>query len=221
MTNINWQTIANIATALVLFVAAGAFIWQIISHRQERRYTNSSFALKSALASFDETVKLLSDDNNDRVTWIAAARILRRAVDISTKITEAVHLDVLEVQIERYRRVFGEILGFDDLHKTAAFFYGSENPSADIEEAAKESTSKKKTGRGERPVLKNIPESALWTLWEFAQYPINYEDPIKERFPDHKIASPEIRVMWPGLYDYISHIRKYTSANGKLIKKEQ
>lgn len=221
MIDINWQTVSNVATALALLVAGGAFIWQIISRRQEKKYTNSSFALNSALASFDEVVKLLSNSNNDRITWIAAARILRRAVDISTKITEAVHLDVLGVQLERYRRVFGEILGLDDPHRTAAFFYGSENPRADIEEAAKESTRKIKTIYGEMPVLKNLTESSLWTLWEFAEYPIDYEDPIKGRFPDHKIESPNMRVMCPGLYDYLHHIREYRSANGKLTKKER
>lgn len=219
ITHINWQTVANVATALALLVAAGAFIWQIYSHRQERRYINSSFALESARTSLDEAVKLLSDKNNDRITWIAAARILRRAVEISSKVTETVHVDVLEVQLERYRRVFGQILGFDDTHKNAAFFYGSGNPSADIEEAAKESTRSKSTSRGETPVLKALPEGALWTIWEFAQYPKDYEDPIKERFPDQQFAGPGM-LLWPGLYDYLKHIREYRSANGKLIQRK-
>jgi len=212
-----YQIIADIATAFILIVAVVTFIWQIISRKQEKKYTNSSFALKSALVSFEEAVKLLSDGNNDRLTWITAARILRRAENISTKVTEDIHLDVLEVQKDLYRRIFGEILGLNNLDKKAAFFYGSKNLNADDDEAAKESTRGVNTSCGERGVLKNIPESVLWVLWEFAQFPTSYEDPIKEGFPNDIIENSSVRFMWPGLHDYLAHTRKYKSVIGELL----
>ncbi len=94
---IDWQTTANVATALALLVASGAFIWQIFSHRQKKAYTKSHFALQSALESYDQAVAVLSDNNNDRVTWITAARIVERANQIAKNVTEQVHIDVLEV----------------------------------------------------------------------------------------------------------------------------
>lgn len=74
--SVDWQLIANMATALALIVAVGVFIWQIVAHRQEKAYTKSQFALQSALESYDLAIELLSDGNNDRVTWVTAARII-------------------------------------------------------------------------------------------------------------------------------------------------
>jgi len=58
LTEINWQTIANVATAAALLIAAGAFIWQIISHGKEKAYTKSHFAFQSAVESYDQAIEM-------------------------------------------------------------------------------------------------------------------------------------------------------------------
>jgi len=218
--SINWQVIANVATALALLVAAGAFVWQIISHHQEKAYTKSHFALQSALESYDLAIALLSDDNNDRVTWITAARIVERANQISTNVTEQVHIDVLEVQLEKYRRKMGNILGYSDRAKTGSFFYGSKRPlEEEIDSAAKSSTKPPVHMSGiSRGQTNYLAESSLATLYALASYPSNYEDPLKSELLDPE-ASIGMRTGFPGLYEYLSHRKEYESVHGKLVKR--
>ncbi len=215
---IDWQTVANVATALALLVATGAFIWQIISHRQEKAYSKSNFALQSALESYNEAIALLSDNNNDRVTWITAARIVERANQISKNITEQVHIDVLEIQRERYRRQMAVILGFDNPNKGAWFFYGSTNAGSEVKEAAKESTRSVHTAWGSKGQLKYLSETSLATLYSLASYPSNYEDPLKKETFDGKIGV-EMRASFPGLFDYLMHRADFESVNGNLVKR--
>jgi hypothetical protein len=217
---INWQTAANVATALALLVATGVFIWQIIYHRKEKAYTNSHFALQSALESYDQAVDVLADENNDRVTWITAARIVERANQISKNITEQVHKDVLEVQLERYRRQMADILGFDNPNKGAWFFYGIKNFSADIDTAAKESTRPVKTAFGSKGQTRYISESSLATLYTIAGYPTNYEDPLKKESLVGKVGV-EMRASFPGLFEYLTHRSEYKTVNGNLVKRGQ
>lgn len=200
--NISWQTIANVATAIALLVAGGAFIWQIISHRQEKTYKRSQFALQSFLESYNQVLVLLNNGNNDRVTWVMAARIVERANSISKNITEQVHIDVLEIQRERYRQEMASIFGYMDENKGAWFFYGSDNPAENIDSAANEALMS----------VTNIPEGVLATLYTIATYPSNYEDPLtKKTFDD--IRGIEMRHSFRGLYDYLESVKsKKTSA---------
>jgi hypothetical protein len=199
-----WQTTANVATALALLVAACALVWQMISHRKEKAYTKSHFALQSALESYSQAVEILSDGNNDRVTWITSARIVERAHQIAERITEQVHLDVLEVQLERYRRQMANILGLDNPSKGAWFFYGSQNPGTDIETAARESTSGILTAHGKKSQLAYLSERSLATLYELAGYPTNYEDPLRGESLAGMMGI-EMRASFPGLFDYLVH----------------
>jgi len=215
--SINWQIIANIATALALPVAAGAFVWQIWSHRQEKAYTKSHFALQSAIESYEEAIGLLSDDNNDRVTWVAAARIIERANQISTNVTEQVHTDVLEVQLERYRRQVATVLGHDDPTKGGSFFYGADI-NEPIDTAAKIATQPILMPGISSGQMNYLAESSLATLYALASYPPDYDDPLSVNSCD-QFMGPEMRVSFPGLYEYLSHRKEYDSISGKLIKR--
>jgi len=211
--SINWP-------ALALFVAACAFIWQIISHRQEKSYTKSQFALQSALESYDLAIELLADGNNDRVTWITAARIVERANQMSECVTEQVHVDVMEVQLERYRRQVATILGHDSSTTSGSFFYGADSSIEDIDTAAGNATQPIHLPGVSKGQLKYLAESSLATLYELASYPSNYDDPLKINSFD-QVMGPELRTSFPGLYEYLSHRKEYESVHGKLVKREK
>ena len=217
-TTISWQTVANVATSLALLVAVGVFIWQIVSHREEKAYNRSHFALQSALESYDQALELLVDGNNDRVTWITAARIVERANRICADVTQQVHEDVLEVQLERYRRQFARTLGFDDPSKGGWFFYGA-NSCVGLTTAAEGSTRPTTTGFGSKAQLKYLSESSLATLFSMAGYPSNYEDPLKSRSFAEKLGLG-MSASFPGLFEYLEHREDYESIDGKLIRRE-
>lgn len=217
------QLMADAATSVTLLLGIGIFGWQVRAKRQEDKYRRSSVALDSALRAYDDSYTLLSDGNNDRVTWLASARILERANAIAKQVTEPVHTDILEAHRERYRKIFGDLLGFDDHGKAGSFFYGSENPKSSIDEAARESTKRKDTSTeavsgASISVLKAIPESVLRSLWDFASFPSEYEDPIRGEFTEEEVTKTTNRFLWPGLFEYLKHTRTYRSIGGKLIK---
>lgn len=78
--------------------------------------------MRKVIAAFEESHDLLRHGNNDRVTWIAAARIIEKAQKIEADVTHATHRDVMEIQEYRYRRMFGDVLGHDNPGIRAGLF---------------------------------------------------------------------------------------------------
>lgn len=210
----DWETIAYIASALAVVIALLGFIWQIRINVAQRRYDQSAYRLTSSLHAFEEAEKLLKDGNNDRVTWVAAARALERGIRIAADITEQVHFDVFEVERDRYRRIFGDFLGSDNPEIDGKFFYGAPNTMRTIDEAAKYATAR----ANGRPQIRNIPERILRIFWDFAQFPDDYEDPIShnEGFSDEELAKSTNAIIYPGLIEYLRHTKEYMSIGGQL-----
>ena len=161
----------------------------------------------------------MGDKNNDRVIWITAARALERGTRIASGITEEVHKDVLQVQRDRYRLIFGDILGYDNPDVTGSFFYGAPDDIVDLDDAAKHAT-KKENGR---PQLRNLSETTLKIIWDFAQFPDGYEDPISDvsEFSKQEVENDFNILPYPGLFKFLRHIRKFFSINGELHPRSQ
>jgi hypothetical protein len=180
----DWEAAAHIASSLALILAIIVFLWQVYAQWRQRKYERSMFHLKSAIDGFSQAIALLSDGNNDRIIWNSAARILERATRVAKKIKLKVHRDVFEIQLEKYRKELADVLGYHNAKKNAPFFEGT----------------RAHIGEGE---IREISESALWTIWRNAQFPQDYEDPISGKFPDDVVWSETKRIMWPGLIDYL------------------
>jgi len=206
---------AGLALTLALF----GFIWQIYAYFRQGQYDKSAFRLASALDAFEEAHKLLRDKNNDRVIWITAARALGRGTRIASGITEEVHKDVLEVQRDRYRLIFGVILGFDNQGVTGSFFYGAPDDIVDIDDAAKHASKDEKG----RPQLRNLSEKTLKVIWDFAQFPDRYEDPISDvsEFSEKDVNNDFKILSYPGLFEFLRHYRKFISVKGQLHPRSQ
>jgi hypothetical protein len=210
-----WQQVLPILTSC--FAAAAVFLtlaWHLFSHAKdasEREDKHSLFYLDSSLTAYTEAQALLEDDNNDRVTWIAAARALGYAADLSERITQKPHLQTLELHQLKYRRFFHE-----RLLKKATFFYGVKDDSLSLEEAAAASTaSAMRNGRFVSSTVTAIPSSAIYAVWKAAQWPTSFRDPLN----DADFTTPEehrLIVIFPGVHDYLEHTRAFTSASGHV-----
>lgn len=157
----------------------------------------SHFCLTSASDAFEIAHGLLKDGNNDRVTWILASRALTRGRNIANGLTEQVHKDVFEVELDRYRIIFGDILGRDNEGKDEAFFRGATFFQG--AEVPNTSTS---------PL--NIPPPTLKVIWDFAEYPLGYEDPVSidDSFSVEEIDRGVNGVRYPGLFNYLKMLRR-------------
>jgi len=207
------------AVTVALAVAITGFFLQIYIYVIQKKYEKSAFRLESALDTFEETHKLLEDKNNDRVKWVTAARALQRGVRIASGITEQVHKDVLEVHRDRYRLIFGDILGYDNPDITAAFFYGAPDHTVDIKEAAEYSSKKKNNV----PQVLNLDKTSLKIIWDFAKFPSNYKDPISDvkPFSSEEVDDSVNIIIFKGLFDYLRHRRDFNSLSGKVTPRSQ
>jgi hypothetical protein len=198
-----FEVAAQIATSIgVVFVLVSILI-SMNATRREKREARSEFCMREVLDAWKQAYELLADGNNKRTTWILASRILAKAEKMKANVTVQSHQDVIDIAEVQYRNLVADLLGGYQSDKRGSFYYGIRNfETVDIDEACGLSTQ----GRD----IKAIDESSLYTIWEFAQFPDDYEDPLeKGRFSDEWLDSGISSVSWPGVHDYISHIRRY------------
>lgn len=200
---------------LGIFTAIATSVFSIILYFDQKRDTQSENYLKETINQFENVVELITD-NNDRVKWVTASRILASINLFSDKIEKKEHREIFEVQKLKYKTIISDIL--EDSNKTGAFFYGSDDWTENIDEAAKKSTipEKDQKAQGLISTLKGIAEVSLKTIWEFTLFPDNYEDPLKnEGFSEDEINC-KVQSRFPGLFNYLKHKRKYYAINGEL-----
>lgn len=161
-------------------------IAQLDFQRNESEYqekvSRSLFNLENATHAYAEAQTLLDDGNNDRVTWIRAARMLKIAKKLADDISIENHKNILEVRQMKIRQFFRNLL----VNKNPAFFYGVKNIIS-LELASWDSVAPGiedgiNWSNGDR----RIPETAIRAVWEAAQWPKNYSDPLFELFSEQE-----------------------------------
>ncbi len=194
----------------VLLALAGHFFTQGRELAKSNE-ASSLFYLDSSVKAYEEARDLLAGGSNDRATWIAASRALAHAKDLSAQVTVNAHCKVLELDKLRYRRFFFELLST----KAAAFFYGIPDDSITIEKAAElSSAGEERAGRFSVSTLKAISEKSLHVVWDAAQWPADYKDPLGTTFSAGERSS--LIVLFPGLHEYLEHQQRFRSAGGVL-----
>lgn len=205
------QTTSLVLASISLTLSIIVFFWQVIINHRKTNYDKSALHLDAAIKAYEDGIQMLSDGNNDRITWNTAARVLSRAEAISTYITDKKHCDILEAKKEGYRRQLYGILGYRNIQITGAFFYGVTNPETPIQMAAEESNKTENYNGVEWTQRTDIDESALCCICKIAQFPDNYQDHLKGKFDDSEINKGINRRNFPGLIEYLEHLRKNIS----------
>jgi|SRR5579863_5827765 len=207
-------TFLNSALPLGILVALAGNILTQARYANESREKRSRFYLDSTVQAYEEARRLLSNGNNDRPTWIAAGRALEHAKELAGKVAVDEHLRVLEVHKLRYRGFFHDLLK----DKTASFFYGVANSALPIDKAAELSTaSEEKNGIIMSSTLKSLSEKSIHAVWEAAQFPEEYRDPLNREFSAEEKGRLVLR--YPRLHEFLDHRERYHSVSGKLFPK--
>lgn len=206
----------NVIPAATFSALFGVFLNESskVADKQKQR---SKFLLEQSLAGFEHTVNLLGDRNNDRRKWISAARILQQSLELSKRITEDEHKSILQIEMDRYRHQLWGILNPYDEQVTPAFFYGANDPSLDIDEAARQS-SLPKSGEppGRLSSVHGLSEQSLFAIWNFMEFPEDYADPLHNTFSQEQIE--RLRLQHRPLHDYLKHKHTHRPVAGKLHK---
>jgi hypothetical protein len=115
----------------------------------------------------------------------------------------------------KYRGIFHHAIA----EKTAAFFYGADDSSITTDEAAKLSTAREERGgRTVTSTLKELSDKSLRAVWEAAQWPSDYQDPLDRGFT--KEEQGRLIVLFPGLHEFLEHKERFHSASGKLFARD-
>lgn len=208
--------IASVIVPAGLLLTLGGLLLTKAHEAAEAEEKRSLFFLESCSMAYEEARTLLADGNSDRATWIAAARAPKHAEALSGSVSADPHRKVLELPQLKYRRWFNEILRTC----SPAFFYGCRDASVPLDEAAAASSApEKRGGLTMTSTLKAISEESLYAIWQAAQWPSDYQDPIiGSVFSSNDEGS--LMLFFPGLHRYLEHRRQFDSASGKLWPKK-
>jgi hypothetical protein len=212
-----WKDRLSLASSGVvaagLLTTLGALLLSKSHEAGEAAERRSLFYLESCNRAYEEAWALLKDGNNERAKWIAAARALTHANLLSAKVTSEAHFKVLEVYRLKYRRLFSELIR----GKPAASFYGVNDTSAGLDDAARASSAGESREGGLRvtSVVRRLSEESLHIVWEAAQWLESYLDPLdNHRFSEDEIG--RLMLLTPELHRFIQHTRRFDTASGKL-----
>ena len=198
------------AVSAAFAALSGMFITLLL---QEKRFQEqqSLFYLNSYTDGVEQASMLLGDGNNDRVTWLAAARILARCREIEPMITESGHKNWLKIRKDEYRQRFGYILGVGNPNATLAFFYGVDPSISSTTEAAAASS---KRGHDHTTHLRQLDEGSIHEIWKFADFPDDYDDPIETRFSSDELE--KLKFGFHGLYTFLQHKDAFSTSGGEV-----
>jgi hypothetical protein len=123
---------------------------------------------------------------------------------------------VLEIELTFQRQRFHQFF-----EQPAPYYYGVNPADLDsVSESDRLATAARQSTEGEGSListLRQVPESAIHTVWRALQYPVDYWDVIDK---ESKFLEGALLFLEPGLRDYICHARTWHSAAGRLWVRE-
>jgi hypothetical protein len=229
---VKMTTLPAIAISSGVLIASITYFRDKAIQKSEKEQKSDEINLLLAKEGFDETYDLLKNLNNDRVTWIRAARSLYKSLELKAKIVSPLYIQSFEVAEERLRNQLYRLLQVapedsalsDKSSLPPQFFYGIENwkdTELTLDEAAIQAASPIKAYSvtidkvTPEPKSQGLEESSIVGIYNFMKYPENYKDPLKDI------------EMWSGHYHdafgleqgprrYISHKRDCFVSEGEV-----
>lgn len=224
----------GIAVSAGVLIAALTFIRERGKTEMERRRHVSEVLLAQATAGFQTVIELLSDQNNDRVVWVRAARTLLQATKLGREIDSKEYKVAYELQEERTRNELYKLLTLPD-PKTKGrqplppqFFYGIEDwrTCKTLDDAAIRASqeviaySVTIDSVPPQPHLRPLAARSVVAVFNFIEYPKNYDDPLKE-VSDWDENWDQSHDIDQGARRYIAHKKQKTAVGGKLYDRTQ
>ena len=221
-------------------IASRALI-AVLAFNRDKKYQSSESIRKTdetylALAreSFQEVVNLLKDQNNDRVSWIRAARMLLQTLEFRDKIQTIDIKNAYELVEESTRNELYTILTIqqeDGARREALppqFFYGIDDWETEesLDEAAKKGGSNivvssvsidKNT---KEPSSRLLSKHSVIAIYNFLEYPKNYDDPLDkvDQIESWGESWSTTHGIDQGARRYVSHASKNLAIDGNLVK---
>lgn len=205
-----FEGLKNAVSVGVLLALAGHLLTQskALAESAEKR---SLFNLEGFQKAFAHAKDLLVDGNNNRPTWIEAARSLSHGEELAKAVSLESHKRVLELERLKYRSFFHQVL----VEKSAACFYGVSSSHSTLNDAAIASTAPEQShGRHIISTNHQIEEASIRAVWLAASWPKSYDDPMISRFEPEEIDKVMLR--YPALHQFLEHKQHIRSRSSHL-----
>ncbi|MCF7820897.1 MAG: hypothetical protein K9M17_00485 [Mariprofundaceae bacterium] len=219
----------SVAISAGVLVAILTFSREKNKQETERQRHESKVFLERASHGFAAAIDLLSDQNNDRVTWIRASRTLLKAVELKNQITTPEYQLAYELEEEQARNELYIILSIEDQvtgerkSLPPQFFYGISDWASckTLDEAAVKASNNIEAYSvtiDEVPPqssLKPLARRSITAIFDFIEDPENYTDPLDsvEDWDENWDSSFGIN---QGARRYVAHTKQKHAVDGKL-----
>ncbi|MCG7988841.1 MAG: hypothetical protein JAY64_07160 [Candidatus Thiodiazotropha weberae] len=213
-----------------VFFAGSAYYNSIKRQRIEDDKNQSKVLLDYASENFDRVTNLLRDKNNDRVTWIRAARILLDTSSLKKNITSPEYIKAYEIEEFECRGELYKILCIDGVNGNydplpPSFFFGVKDwNTMTIEEAAIEAAGDDVEIIGlslsspvPEPKLLELEISSVKAIYDFLDYGKDFKDPLKIISPAWGNNWQKARGHSQGAEMFSYFKRHYNVKNNKVI----
>jgi hypothetical protein len=188
-------TLPAIAISSGVLIASITYLRDRASQVTEGSRKSDGINLMLAKEGFDETYELLKDLNNNRATWVRAARILHSSIELKNEIGLPQYKKAFSHAEERLRNQLYRVLQTepddpslsDKVSLPAQFFYGIDNwrdNNLSLDDAAISASSPitaysvKIDKVTPEPKSGGLAESSVVAIYKFMEYPEDYSDPL-------------------------------------------
>ncbi|MCG3651944.1 hypothetical protein L5F32_06630 [Aliarcobacter butzleri] len=170
--------------------------------KEKKEKESSEFYLNKSISELNNVYELLKDKNNDRVTWILAARVLNLALELSKKIKLENHKEFYNLQEFQLKHKLLDLFKSEE-YKKLSFYVGCNNPlEIDYNRAISEYFKNMYKGN-------HLAEISLYEIFSFLEYPDDFKDPLdNDKLP---INDDELEswIRKGGAIEYKMNIKKY------------
>ncbi|MEE4299376.1 MAG: hypothetical protein V2J24_08040 [Pseudomonadales bacterium] len=228
----NFSLVPAIAISAGVLIAILTFARDRTKIAEERTRATSEIMLQRASAAFDTTIQLLRDKNNNRVIWVRAARLLRRAVELGDLIHDSDYAQAYQLESERARHELYDALSIEDPETGGRkalppqFFYGIDDWDSEksLDQAAKKASAEVEAygvsidENPPEPKLGQLAPRSVVAIYDFLEYPNDYDDPL-DRVAVWDGNYESARGIDAGAKRYVAHDLEHFAIGGKLHKR--
>lgn len=229
----SFSLLPAIAISAGVLVAIFTFAREKSNQKEERERHVSEVILSQAKDGFETVINLLADQNNNRVTWVRAARTLLKSTNLKSKITTEEYVLAYDLEEERIRNELYTIISVRDevtgerIPLPPQFFYGIEDwkTCKSIDDAAIKSSSSAVAYSvtldevPPQPPLKPLSENSVIAIFDFMEYPKTYQEPLIEVKPWGENWSGSHGID-QGARRYVEHRKQKYAVGGKLHERK-
>lgn len=219
----------GIAISAGVLIAVLTFVREKGKAEVEAQRHRSEVFLQQATEGFKTVIDLLADQNNSRITWLRAARTLLQVRKMGRQISSEEYKVAYKLREEQARNELYMVLTLFDAETGGRqplppqFFYGIDNwrECAKLDEAAVGASNSSSAysitidSVPPRPTLRPIAPKSVVAVYEFIEYPKDYEDPLE--------AVQDWGEDWDRSFDidqgarrYVAHTKQKIAINGEL-----